>query len=444
MRHPPSLRTRITLVVAGVAALAVLITGAVLIPVVRTAAVADARDRLASQVELLASAGASAVAEVADDADGASFAVVRGANARGAASSYATKAVRRALREDGTFSGRARGDDGVALVEARTAAGGAGIIGALPVRDVERSQWGATWRTVLALLLGLVLAVLAGWLLARWVARPLQSTVRAARRLAGGERGIEVPVDGPAETRELAAALTALDSALASSEGRQREFLLSVSHELRTPLSAIRGYAEALADGMVAGEATADVGRTLVAETERLDLFVADLLALARLEADDFRLEPATVDVAAVAREAVTAWEGRAATLDIALRATGEPAVVRTDPRRVRQVLDGLVENALRATPPGGRVVIRTAPDAANAALLEVADTGPGLSPEDAGVAFERGLLHARYRATRPVGTGLGLSIAARLVGRLGGSIATRPGEPGGAVFGVRVPSLPG
>ncbi|WP_435534106.1 histidine kinase dimerization/phospho-acceptor domain-containing protein, partial [Glaesserella parasuis] len=88
-----------------------------------------------------------------------------------------------------------------------------------------------------------------------------------------------------------------LDHALATSEGRQREFLLSISHELRTPLSAIRGYGEALADGVIDPAATADAGRVLVTETDRLDRFVADLLELARLEADDFSIE--RVDVAA-------------------------------------------------------------------------------------------------------------------------------------------------
>ncbi|MFD4422991.1 sensor histidine kinase [Agromyces sp. NPDC058484] len=456
MTRPATLRTRITLVVAAVAAVAALITGAVTIPLARGAAVAEARDRVGAQVDLLAAIDAPAASVGMVAADGTTFALVRGDAVQGPAASYATGAVRSALAGAGTFSGTVRGGNGVALVEARAAGAGAGVLGALPLREVERTQGRATGRVLLALALGVAVAVLAGWLLARWLARPLRITADSARRMAAGERAVPVPPDGPAEVREVAGALAALDAALAASEGRQREFLLSVSHELRTPLTAIRGYGEALADGLVTPGDTADVGRTLVAETERLDLFVADLLALARLEADDFVLHLSAVDVGAVVRETSSAWEGRAATLGVRLEASGteSPVVVRTDAHRVRQVLDGLVENALRATPEGGSVSILVTTDASGAALIEVADTGPGLAAADLGVAFDRGALHARYRDSRPVGTGLGLSIAARLVARLGGTIEARAGAlgrggalgragalgRGGAVFAVRLP----
>jgi two-component system sensor histidine kinase BaeS len=104
----------------------------------------------------------------------------------------------------------------------------------------------------------------------------------------------------------------------------------------------------------------------------------------------------------------------------------------------LRQVVDGLVENALRATPAGGRVSVTVRPGA-HAYLVEVSDTGPGLAPEDLDVAFDRGALHAKYRQTREVGTGLGLSIAARLVGRMGGALTAANGASG-AIFTVSLP----
>ena len=105
----------------------------------------------------------------------------------------------------------------------------------------------------------------------------------------------------------------------------------------------------------------------------------------------------------------------------------------------LRQVVDGLVENALRATPAGGRVsvTVRRAPAAF---VVNVSDTGPGLAPEDLDVAFDRGALHAKYRQTRAVGTGLGLSIAARLVARMGGTLTAANGQSG-AVFTVSLPT---
>ena len=139
--------------------------------------------------------------------------------------------------------------------------------------------------------------------------------------------------------------------------------------------------------------------------------------------------------------QAVDAWRGRARTLDVALKALPPAAglAVASDAQRVRQLIDGLVENALRVTPAGSTVSI-AARKFGTSVVIEVRDGGPGLSPDDLAVAFERGALRARYRDIRPVGTGLGLSIAARLVSRLGGSIAAGNAPGGGAIFAVSVP----
>jgi len=102
-------------------------------------------------------------------------------------------------------------------------------------------------------------------------------------------------------------------------------------------------------------------------------------------------------------------------------------------------VIDGLVENAMRVTPAGSTVCAKAAADRSGV-LIEVLDGGPGLAPDDLAVAFERGVLHGRYRDIRPIGTGLGLSIASRLVERLGGTISVANRPEGGAVFSVRLP----
>ncbi len=163
---------------------------------------------------------------------------------------------------------------------------------------------------------------------------------------------------------ELADALNRLSAALATSEGREREFLLSVSHELRTPLTAVRGYAEALADGVVP---PADVGRTgpvMLAEAERLDRLVGDLLDLARLRAQDFRLDLGDVDLTQLVQQAGEVWRDRCGRegVELLVQTTGAPLVVRTDPTRVRQIVDGLAENALRVTPAGRPIVLASAP----------------------------------------------------------------------------------
>ena len=222
---------------------------------------------------------------------------------------------------------------------------------------------------------------------------------------------------------------------------------MSVSHDLRTPLTAISGYAESLADGVIDTADAPHVGQILMAESKRLERMVGDLLDLARLGAADFRIDLADVDVAEIARAAAPVWSTRCAASDVRF-ALEEPSVLagspqtlfaRTDGARLRQLLDGLFDNALRVTPGGAPIVL--AVRAENGAVVaEVRDGGPGLSDDDLRVAFEQGVLHERYRGVRRVGTGLGLSIVDGLVRRLGASIEAGHAAEGGARFTVRLP----
>jgi signal transduction histidine kinase len=296
----------------------------------------------------------------------------------------------------------------------------------------------------LALLAGVAVAVVVGVVVGQLLARPLRRTAVAARALRSGRRDVRVPVDGPAEVSDVAGAVNELADALARSEQRQRMFLLSVSHELRTPLTAVRGFAESLADGVVTGDDAVGAGRVIVREADRLERLVGDLMELARLEADDFRLDLVPVDLAALAADAATVWGARCddAGVRFVLQA-GSAATVRADPRRLRQVVDGLAENALRVTPRGSPLVVATGGDAASA-WLQVRDGGPGLAPEDYPVVFERGVLHDRYRGRRPVGSGgVGLALVHGLVVRMGATIRATPGPEGGACFTVAFP-VPG
>jgi two-component system sensor histidine kinase BaeS len=209
----------------------------------------------------------------------------------------------------------------------------------------------------------------------------------------------------------------------------------------------------------------------VLAEAEHLDRLVSDLLVLARLEADDFPLEVTQVDLADLVRTAAEVWGGRCAAVGVILRTEvpNVPVIALTDPGRVRQVIDGLLENALRVAPPGAPAVLAVRLGGTGAAdeptlalpvagarplyapafaygavphvVLEVRDGGPGFTDDDLAVAFERGALYERYRGVRKVGSGLGLALAARLVARLGGQIEADHAAEGGARFTVRLPS---
>jgi len=426
----------------AVAVAAVAITGLVSLQLVRSSLAEDARSQLASQADFLAEsprllADRAAAQSPSINAGGGApagteVAIVRAdGTAEGAAASYVDPFLLKRTQRDGAVSTVRPG----VVIETRRLAAGDTLVLVLPTDSINLALGRATTRILIALGVGVLVAAIGGAILARVLSRPLTETAAAARRLASGERGVPLPRPTTREVADVADALGGLDAALAASEGRQREFLVSISHELRTPLTAMRGYAEAMSDGLVGADQVRSVGSTLVEETKRLDQFVADLLELSRLEADDFSIHLQEVDIQRLFAEVVQAWRGRADLMGITVTATGS-GVVNTDPQRLRQVVDGLVENAMRVSPVGSVVEVR----APTVGLIEITDQGPGLSDEDLEVVFRRGALRARYRNERPVGTGLGLSIAARLVQRLGGTITAANRAEGGALFAVRLP----
>ncbi|MFD5858307.1 sensor histidine kinase [Streptomyces chartreusis] len=447
-----SLTRSIVLLTSAVAAVAVLLTGLFAWRTIRTNAEAQERDQLSRQAEVLARTPplASWMLERQQriaGPDDIRLAIVRpSGETDGPAAVAVGAASREALLSGDRVSTTARLDGDEVLVEGAPTLTGGGLVLTQPMSAVDQATDRMRGSLVLPLILGLTGAALAGALLARRLARPLVSAARTAHRLSEGARGVTVPAEGPAEVAELAGALNTLDTALTHSENRQRDFLLSVSHEIRTPLTTARGYAEALADEVITGEEVPEAGRILRTEMERLEHFVGDLLALARLEADDFRLDIVEVDLDALVAETATAWSARCARheVDFRVERPERPVPITTDGFRVRQLLDGLAENALRVTPAGRPVVLALRTDGPGA-LLEVRDGGPGLTDDDIEVAFVRGALTDRYRGVRPVGSGLGLAIAHRLAGRLGGTITARGGAPeGGAWFTVRLPPHPG
>ena len=302
------------------------------------------------------------------------------------------------------------------------------------------SSRAAAWRPflndlLLAALAGVGLAAALTFVLARSIARPVGRVAEATRALAAGERHDPLPGGGARELRELARAFDEMAEQLASARDAERAFLLSVSHELKTPLTAIRGYAEGLADGAFAAE---EAGRTISLEAGRLERLVRDLLDLGRMNRSEFSVRAEPVDVAELARETVARHEAEARLFDVALEATGEESWVVADHDRLLQVASNLVENALRETPAGGTVTVAAGPG-----RLVVADTGPGIAPEDVPRAFERFYLYDKADRTRPVGSGLGLAIVEQLARAMGGRVWVES-EPGRTAFTVELRAQPG
>jgi two-component system sensor histidine kinase BaeS len=287
---------------------------------------------------------------------------------------------------------------------------------------------------VVAAAAGAALAALAAFLLAGAVARPIRRVATASRELAAGGQPAPLPVTGSEEVKALATAFNQMAEELERAKAAERSFLLSVSHELKTPLSAIRGHGEALVDGVIDPP---QVGAVVVAEAERLERLVRDLLDLARLNQRVFAVSPQPVDLAQLAREAVSRHEGDARRVGVSLAADADgPAPGTADPDRVLQVLANLIENAIRSTPAGGSVTVAGA-----AGVLRVADTGRGIAPDDLPRAFDRFYLHGRYAEHKAVGTGLGLAIVKELAEAMGGEVTVESEVGRGTTFTVRLPA---
>ncbi|MDX8050090.1 HAMP domain-containing sensor histidine kinase [Lentzea sp. BCCO 10_0798] len=425
-----NLAGRIALLCLGVAFVAVTVAGFVSMRLVLSTSQQVSREFLRSQADV--AAGQISNNRVEQILEGQDIAIVR-ITASGdvtGADRAAVRAVRAVDYREVLSGSPVSGVSGRLNVEARPSGAGGFAL-------VQETETSGTYRKLVrnilgALGIGLAVACLAGLALGSFLARPLRRVASVAHSMSAGRRDLRVPISGTHELAEVSQAVNSLADALQRSESRQRDFLLSVSHELRTPLTAVTGFAESLADGVVSGEQVAPVGTVILEESRRLDRLVTDLLDLARLGADDFRLDMAVISLEPVVRSAAEVWHARchARGVHFSLEVSSSP-VVWADARRLRQVIDGLLENALRVTPAGHPVVL------ALSTVLEVRDGGPGLAPEDYPVAFDRGVLHARYQESRPVGTGVGLALVHGLVTRMGGTIVAGPAAEGGAAFTV-------
>ncbi len=440
-----SIVARIVLVSAIVAAVAVVVAGLVALPLVRGSAESTARAELAGLSNLVAVAvinqGGQAIVppglyEQLQERSIDAY-VVTGTTS--VPPDGVTMSEVAEVTSGQSVSSVGQATSGNVYVEGRPIGVGRGVLLVQPASISGGPVAALLLRISLALLAGLVIAVVVGVVAARRITRPLRRVAEAAERLGAGDRDVSLPVDGPAEVVGIAEAINVLARELSASESRQRDFLLSVSHELRTPLTAIRGYAEALADGVVTDAAR--TGVVIGEESARLDRLVTDLLDLARLRADTFRVTNAPVDLVHLIQDAGHVWADRSARVGVVVHVeVGVRALsVVTDGVRIRQIVDNLAENSLRVTPAGKAIVLALRAEP-GWVVVEVRDAGPGLTTQDCVEAFVPGVLHERYRGIRAGGSGLGLALVARLAELLGGEASAGIAPEGGARFTVRLP----
>ncbi|MCU1452553.1 MAG: histidine kinase with domain [Acidimicrobiales bacterium] len=273
-------------------------------------------------------------------------------------------------------------------------------------------------------------------LLARGMTSPLRDMERAATAMAAGDYSHPVLTPSADEVGRLAQAFNHMAAELTLVDRQRRDLVANVSHELRTPISALRATLENLVDGVV--PADPELLKTMLAQIERLQRMVTQLLDLSRLESGGSPLHPERFEVAGLLHR--VADEARLhATARCTVDVDPPALLIQGDPERLHQVVANLVENAARFSPPDGEIVLRCRRDAATV-VLEVVDEGPGIAAADLTRVFERFYRADVARSSDDGGAGLGLSIARWIVGLHGGRIHAENREPHGARMVVELP----
>jgi signal transduction histidine kinase len=288
-------------------------------------------------------------------------------------------------------------------------------------------------RLMWLLAIGVGIAVVVGGMLGlratREALRPLDRVIHAARVIESGKLDERLRPTKRDEIGELGIAFDTMLDRLAGMVASQRRFVADAAHELRTPLTALGGMVEMLQMGADRGDPST-IRRmldTMSREIDRLGRLVADLLTLSRMDAEQ-PLHPTPVDLGALLGEIAAQTRLLANGQEIATEIERQ-ATVQADPDRLKQVLLNLTANAVRFTPPGGRVVLRLSTDGRRA-IVQVADTGSGIAPELLPKVMDRFVRGDASRARATGGSGLGLAIASAIVEAHGGTIeiASQPG----------------
>jgi signal transduction histidine kinase len=322
-----------------------------------------------------------------------------------------------------------------------------------PEQSLTSAWWDTLPRLSLAALSALLVSIGIAWWLASTITRPIGQITRASEEMAQGNLDPQLTLpETTDEVGRLSKAFTTMAHEVARSHQTMRDLMANVSHDLRTPLTSISGFAGALVDGTLSGpEGAKEAGRIIGEEAERMRRLVEDLLYLGRIESGDLSLQRDPVNLAELARAAQARFLFRAHEGGINFEVNAPDSVpILGDPHRIGQVLDNLIENAFKYTPPTGSVVVTASLEDARGtrpsrtprmALLSVHNTGSYIPPQEAGRVFERFYQVDKARAGSG-GRGLGLAIAREIAQAHGGRIDLYSTPQTGTRFTVAFPAL--
>jgi heavy metal sensor kinase len=314
----------------------------------------------------------------------------------------------------------------------------------IPLNPADDARRGFLNSLLLLAPVGILLAAVGGWEMARGALRPMKTLAAAARRIDIEQLQQRLPVRGAGdEVDELAKTFNETLARLESSVGQMKQFTASISHELRTPLTVLRGEAEV---ALLESRSAEDYRRVLASQLEEFDKLthmINQLLLLARAEAGEIRWTDQSVDLSALVASLADQMEPVAAVKSIQIETTAQSNThVRGDPSWLERVILNLLDNAVKFTLEGGHVRFSVAAENGQA-VLRVEDTGIGIPAEALPHVFERFYRAEPSRSKQVQGVGLGLALAKWIVEKHHGRIEAEnlPGQ--GSRFTVHLPLAP-
>jgi signal transduction histidine kinase len=310
--------------------------------------------------------------------------------------------------------------------------------------NVQASQQAFFWFVNRFFLIGiavaLVVAAAISWFTTRRILRPVDGLMEATQQMRRGNLTYRVQIKSQDELGHLGQAFNEMAGDLARQEQLRRNLVNDVAHELLTPLATIRGYLEAIQDGVM--EPSRDVIGSVHAETLILDHLIADLQELALVEAGQLPLHRRPLALAAVVDAAVVAVRPQAVAKGVQVTVALPESLpdVDADPQRIGQVLRNLLLNSIQHMPAGGEIMV-TAVDQGHEVLVNVRDTGEGIAPQHLPHVFDRFYRADPSRARASGGTGLGLAIVKGLVEAHGGWVSAESVCGQGTAFHFTLPA---
>ncbi|MDT7725814.1 MAG: two-component system, OmpR family, sensor histidine kinase BaeS [Actinomycetota bacterium] len=294
------------------------------------------------------------------------------------------------------------------------------------------------WPALIVATLVAIIAIFGTVLLSRRVLQPIGTLTRASRHLGAGDLTERVPVRGHDELSELATSFNRMAESLQASKEQQRNMVADIAHELRTPLANIRGYLEALKDGVLKPDNALFV--SLYEEALLQQRLIDDLQDLALAESGTMIYHRTRLDAGELLNTIRTAHSAAAESRGLHLEVyVYQRPVIDGDPERLRQVIGNLLTNAMRATAAGGSIKLRAQIEQDDV-VIEVADTGSGIEPEDLEHVFDRFWRADNARSRSTGGSGLGLAIAREIVAAHEGSLTVTSTVDIGTVCTIRLP----